>query len=109
MLLTRLLEQHDYFVLTASSVRQADKVLAQEAIDAVVLDVRMPTQSGLVLLEAIRRQERWRNMPVLISTGVVLTQEEQDLVARHRAYVFYKPTSYDTLIVYLDKLTRSNL
>jgi CheY-like chemotaxis protein len=56
--------------VTAGSVGEAISVLERAAIDAIVLDVRMPRRSGLELLEFIRFGERFRDLPVLILTGV---------------------------------------
>jgi CheY-like chemotaxis protein len=79
--------------------------LLHAGVQAVVLDVRLPRRSGLDLLEFIRGDNRLRELPVLILTGVVLTREEEAIIARHRAYVFYKPKSYEQLAGYLDRLT----
>lgn len=102
--LLRFLGARGYRVETATSVDEAIPVL-QAGVHAVVLDVRMPRQSGLELLEFIRRDDRLRELPVLILTGVVLTREEEAVIARHRAYVFYKPKSYEQLANHLDRLT----
>lgn len=85
---------------------EAVQVLEHETISAVILDVRMPGRSGLELLAFIRAKETLRNLPVLILTGVILTPDEEAIIARCRAYVFYKPDNLEALGAYLDQLTR---
>jgi CheY-like chemotaxis protein len=104
-LLRHFLEEKGYRVKTASSVGEAISVLERGIIDAVVLDVRMPRRSGLELLEFMRLDERLRDVPVLILTGVVLTPDEETILARHRPYVFYKSENLESLAVQLDQLT----
>lgn len=102
--LSRFLGARGYRVETATSVREAIPLL-HAGVHAVVLDVRLPQHSGLELLQVIREDAQLRELPVLILTGVVLTREEEAVIARHRAYVFYKPKSYEQLANYLDRLT----
>ena len=93
--LSRFLGAKGYCVEIATTVSEAIPLL-HAGVRAVVLDVRLPHDSGLELLEFIRRDDRLCELPVLILTGVVLTREEEAMIARDRAYVFYKPKSYET-------------
>jgi DNA-binding response OmpR family regulator len=61
-----MLEQKGYEVLDAGTGKQALKVLAFEQIDAVVLDLGLPDNSGLQLIDEIRSQQS--QMPI-INTG----------------------------------------
>ncbi|MBI4266268.1 MAG: response regulator [Acidobacteria bacterium] len=104
--LTRFLGSKGYRVETATSVDEALPLLDQRHISAVILDVRMPDRSGLELLAHMREDANLRHVPAVILTGVVLTPEEQALIARHKAQVFFKPKSYEQLTHYLDRVTR---
>jgi len=104
--LTRFLTMKGYAVEIATSVADAMPMLQERQIDAVILDVRMTPQSGLDLLPVIRDTEKLRDIPAVVLTGAVLTKEEQTIVAKHKAYVFYKPKSYQALTEYLDRVTR---
>jgi CheY-like chemotaxis protein len=87
---TVLVVDDGYNVVTAGSVGEAISVLERAAIDAIVLDVRMPRRFGLELLEFIRFDERFRDLPVLILTGAGLTPDEEATIVRDRGYLFYK-------------------
>lgn len=107
--LTRFLTVKGYAVEIATTVAEAIPLLQQRRINAVILDVRMAPQSGLDLLPIIREDEKLREIPAVVLTGSVLTKEEQTIVARHKAFVFYKPKSYQALTEYLDRVTRRTL
>ena len=96
--LRRYLERTGFAVIEADSVDAAAALLPQIAIAAAILDVRMPQgRSGLDVLEHMRRDERWRSLPVIILTGARLSEREEEIIRRDRAYVFYKPHGYQAI------------
>lgn len=102
--LARSLDVFHYDVLPADTVPLACNVLRSARVDALILDVRMPGHSGLEVLEFVRSSGRM-DLPVIILTGVSsLTAEEEEIIRRHRAYVFYKPEGVDELVATLDRL-----
>lgn len=105
--LMRFLELKGYNVEIAESVAQAVPLLDARTFAAVVLDIRMPGQSGLELLAQMRQHERWRELPAVILTGQPLTPPELTEIAKLKAYVFLKPKSYGALTEYLDRVTRA--
>ena len=52
-------------------------LLSQRHFDCVVLDLRLPDMSGFQILERIREHDVLRNLPVLVSTGKDLSEEEE--------------------------------
>ena len=101
--------------LMGFQTRQADNVdaaltiLANDRIDAVSLDIRIPDpkglqRSGLSVLAHLRSIEEYRSVPVLVFTGMPLTAEDAELVGRHNARVFYKPQRYSVVIEELRRL-----
>ena len=103
--LSRYLQLAGYDVRTADDVDPAFDVLRKSAIDALILDVRLPHgRSGLDVLEFIRLDERWRDLPVVILTGVRLTPEEEEFIRHYPAHVFYKPQGYGELVGQLNQM-----
>jgi two-component system, sensor histidine kinase len=93
----------------ADNVDAALAILANERIDAVSLDIRIPDQkglqrSGLSVLAHLRSVEEYAVAPVLIFTGIPLSSEDAELVGRHNARVFYKPQRYSVVIEELRRL-----
>jgi signal transduction histidine kinase len=76
-LLARRLGQHGFRVLTASGGTEALDALASRSCDLVLLDVMMPVMSGLEVLAAIRHNEAWRDLPVIMVTA---KNESRDIV-----------------------------
>jgi two-component system response regulator CpxR len=64
-----LLEDNGYEVRGADRSADALKTLETFSADAVIIDVLMPGQSGLDLLVQIRKDRRWRAIPVVMLTG----------------------------------------
>lgn len=44
----------------------AQSLLSGQRPDLIILDINMPEVSGLDLLEYLRRQEQWKNLPVIM-------------------------------------------
>ena len=56
-------------VAEAASGAAALDLLRAGGVDAVISDIEMPTLGGFELLSAIRRDARWRYLPVLMVTA----------------------------------------
>ncbi len=66
-LISRILDDAGYKVVTAASGKEALDRLADSEINLVLLDIRMPDMDGFQTLEAIRKQYI---IPVIMVTGV---------------------------------------
>ncbi|MFU8783530.1 two-component system response regulator ArcA [Aliidiomarina sp.] len=64
--LTRLFQQEGYDVFDAADGRQMESIMAQQAIDIIIMDVNLPGQSGLELAESLREQN---NIGLVFLTG----------------------------------------
>ncbi len=87
-----------YQCVEAATVERASEMLAHTPVDA-------GTASGLDLLAEFRRQPGLAEIPVLIVTGSILTPAEETSITKQRAFLFYKPEGFDTIIKFLDQLT----
>jgi CheY-like chemotaxis protein len=93
----------------AESVEEALRILGADHVDAIVLDIRLPDptgrqQSGLHLLRFIRATPEHARTPVLVFTGVPLSDAEEEMVRANGGHVFYKPQPYTVLINQLNDL-----
>lgn len=64
----KLTAEH-FRVLAAASGQEAVKILSGETPDLIMLDLTMPDMSGCDILQAVRRQDRLKRVPVLVLTG----------------------------------------
>ena len=56
-------------ILEAASGWEAIGTIVQEPVDLVLLDIHMPRMNGEEFLQAIRRKEEFRDLPVLVVTS----------------------------------------
>jgi len=66
---SRMVVDQPWKVHFCSGVDQALQFLAENDIDTVVSDIRMPDKDGFDLLVAIRNSSRMRQVPVIMLTG----------------------------------------
>ena len=103
--LSRYLGLHGFHVVHAASADEAFGCLRDYVFDAFILDVRLPeSRSGLEVLQLVRLYEDSADRPVFILTGHVLSEDEEAIIRRHGAYVFYKPYGYGEIVGRLERL-----
>jgi DNA-binding response OmpR family regulator len=105
--LDRMLAHHGFTAVVAASIREAVGVVESTPLKAVILDLGLKdADSGIDFLAWLRQHPDHAHTPVLILTGQAsIAEDEQALIRRHKAYVFYKPTPFGELAAYLKKLT----
>lgn len=82
----------------AESVDEALKILNEQEIDAVISDLRMPNRDGIDLLNTLRSDPSWSDLPVIILTGIAnqgLTTKALDMGATD---LLNKPIAPDDLL-----------
>ncbi|MGV3682740.1 MAG: response regulator, partial [Acidovorax sp.] len=72
-----LLGNDDIEIVPAPSGGAALDALRAEPFDCVVLDLRLPDMSGFELLEQLRAEPAWSQLPVVVFTGKDLSSAEQ--------------------------------
>jgi DNA-binding response OmpR family regulator/signal transduction histidine kinase/CHASE3 domain sensor protein len=98
-----MLQELEYTVVVASSVREAYERLDRMYFDLLIVDVMLPDQSGL---DFVRDLRTWMSTPIMIVTA---RNSEKDVVAGLRAGVddyMVKPFSYDEIALRVRNLLR---
>ena len=72
------LEENGYQALGAYDGQEGIKTVQTENPDLIILDVMMPKKSGFVLFKQLRKDEKYKNVPVIMLTGVADTLEDLD-------------------------------
>jgi CheY-like chemotaxis protein len=90
----------DVEVTAAGSAEEALSLLEQREFDCMVLDLVLPGLDGARLLERIKTQERFHELPVVVFTGHDLTPEESHALRRYAEAVILKSStlSYEQLL-----------
>ena len=95
-----------YGCVEADTVARALEILRETPVIAAMLDMRLPGgRTGLDVLNDLRSVPECRDIPVLIVTGSVLTDAEVAAIAKQKAFVFFKPEGFSTIVNFLDQLT----
>ena len=103
-ILKQVLEGRGYSVVATTNPLEAGRILEEQKIDLVTLDLIMPEKDGL---DVYKELEAARDVPVLFVTGYPqrFTTDSQTVVelwqhefARGRTDILYKPFDVRTLI-----------
>ena len=96
-------------VLHASDPETALLRLRSATIDAVILDLRLAEErSGLEVLEQMRLEARYDEVPVVVLTGVSeIDPTEDEIIQRHGAHLLYKRFGYREVVQRLEKILTS--
>jgi putative two-component system response regulator len=83
MLLKKMLTKNsDYEVLEAKNGLEALKILEDNHVDMVLLDIIMPVMDGLQVIENLRGQNRYIDIPIVVlSTNEMKKKEALELGA----------------------------
>ncbi|MFL9813249.1 response regulator [Stutzerimonas sp. VN223-3] len=103
----RVLERHGYAVLEAGTGFEGQTIIANDEVDALILDVNLPDMSGFDIVRQLRADDCTRLLPVIhvsaasIQTGDMIT----GLDAGADAYLIH-PVDPDVLLATLRTLLR---
>ncbi len=97
--LTGVLEQHDIQVLHAESGRDGISMLAATPdVDMVLMDVMMPDMDGYETMRQIRRNERFRKLPMIAITAKAMKGDREKCIEAGASEYISKPVDVDQLV-----------
>jgi DNA-binding response OmpR family regulator len=76
--LSVLLSENGYEPVSAYDGREGMQKIEENGFDLIVLDVMMPKKSGFVLFKELRKKEKYKDVPVLMLSGVAASLTELD-------------------------------
>lgn len=98
-------EKHDTEASIAVDGRKAQEIISTEKFDLIFLDLLIPHCSGWDVLNFIRKNPGTENVPVVIVTGVQISDEEKDKFSNKvTAFVSKETFSLAEFESLLDKL-----
>ncbi len=101
-LLKQYLSENGFFVSTAAQTQEAEELLSLLAVDAIVLDVMMPGETGLDY--AARLKERGNSPPILLLTARAETDDRIAGLESGAADYLAKPFAPRELLLRLQNL-----
>ena len=72
------LREDGWFVDVALNADRALEKIAQSIPDVITLDIQMPRESGLLFFRRLRSMARFRDIPVVVVTGLTADDREMD-------------------------------
>ena len=78
-------------------------LLAANDFDILVTDIMMPEMDGAQLIQTLRGDSRFMNLPIIIMSAVVGVADISDLLALGATFFLSKPLMYDEFKEYVDK------
>lgn len=102
-MLRRLLQQRKkYRIFEAHNGSDGMDLIRQREPDLVMLDLTLPKMDGFSIIEALKRDEKTKNIPVMIISGKDLDSEQQEFLKSRAKSVWQKGNfSSDELVDYV--------
>ncbi len=63
------LKETGYEILTASNGDEAEQKVRSEMVDLIILDVVMPKKNGFQVCRSLKRDEKYRHIPIILITS----------------------------------------
>ena len=104
-LVSLVLKRYGAEVVVANNGAEALKLLDQEAIDAVLMDLHMPIMNGYEATIEIRKQPQFATLPIIALTASVSEEAKQQCLATGMNDFIGKPFKVSELITKLKHRT----
>ena len=76
--LSVLLSENGYEPIVAYDGREGLQKIEEHDVALIVLDVMMPKKTGFVLFKELKRKDEYKDIPILMLTGVAASLSELD-------------------------------
>jgi len=90
MSIEALIEGGDIRITRATSGGEGLDILRSRKIDCVILDLKLPDTTGFAVLTEIQRDERLRDIPIVVFTGRELSDDEEAELRRRAKSIVLK-------------------
>jgi len=88
--LVELIKGLDVRTTTAGTGEEALAKLGEQPFDCMILDLGLPDMAGFDLLKKIKKQAKFKDLPVIIHTGRDLSKAEETQLKRYAATIITK-------------------
>ncbi len=95
--LTRSLENYGMNVVSAIDGKDALKQLEDHEIDVVLMDMMMPEMDGYESLKHIRKNKKYKKLPVIAVTAKAMTEDREKCINAGASDYITKPVDVDQL------------
>jgi CheY-like chemotaxis protein len=97
--LTTVLENHEMEVLSATNGRQAIEIIKEtNDLSMVLMDIMMPEMDGYETMREIRKDSRFRTLPMLALTAKAMKGDREKCLEAGASDYIAKPVNTDQLL-----------
>jgi len=96
--LSKLLGDKGLQVHIAANGQKALELLDKTPIDLVLMDIMLPGMDGYTVIQRIRAQARFRNLPILALTAKAMSSDREKCIAAGANDYLSKPVDADRLL-----------
>jgi CheY-like chemotaxis protein len=101
--LSFLLEERDIIILTAQNGKEALGVMKNNSdINLVLMDIMMPEMDGYQTMKEIRKQQQYKNLPIIAITAKAMKEDRQKCIDAGANDYLAKPIDVDQLLSKLE-------
>ena len=93
-----ILEDEGYEVLQAWTAEEGLKVLEQQPVDLVLMDISLPGMNGMEATQMMRANERLAKIPVFALTAHAISEERGRIAASGVDKILTKPLDEEELV-----------
>ena len=102
LVLSAVLEDEGYEVLTALNGPEALKIQKRSDLDLILTDMKMPGMNGIELLESVKEIDP--DLPVIMMTAHGTVDKAVEAMQKGAYSYILKPFANDRLIIYVNKI-----
>jgi HAMP domain-containing protein/CheY-like chemotaxis protein/GAF domain-containing protein len=100
--LTTMLENHEMNVISTTNGKHAIEVIQSEpGIDVVLMDIMMPEMDGYQTMQEIRKDPKFRGLPILALTAKAMKGDRDKCLAAGASDYVAKPVNTNELLALL--------
>jgi len=101
--MTSALENHDADIIEAFNGKEALEILEEESVDLILMDIMMPVMNAFEPIENIRKQEKWKDLPIIAVTAKALDEDRKKCLEVGANDYMTKPVDYVILMKLIKK------
>ncbi len=96
--LTTILENQEMEVVSATNGRQAIEIIETHDLSVVLMDIMMPEMDGYETMREIRKDPRFRTLPILALTAKAMKGDREKCLQAGASDYIAKPVNTDQLL-----------
>jgi len=98
------LESNGYKVISANDGKEGLEMIRNENPDLIILDIMMPVMDGYAMLKELRKDDKIKDIPVIMCSGKVLLNDEEGVLKCEANAYIAKPFEPPVFLAKIEEL-----